>query len=258
MVYTTYIFLHRWFKYLKGINNMSQNQNNFQSPYRPNASDLRDLSLWVKNTQGKNAGFRFRVAGNKIRMTVYPNIEGDNKAISGILTPLRAYGFLEIVKKAIATPIDGTDHTFKMTLQRPSSDSNKLVTDFELYAGRNKEGLVWISLFRYDRPKIAFTFSDDKWHQYAFVTGEQATAGEVSTLIASAWVTMMTNLTATLLVTEFVEESNDRKGGNRNNNGYRNNQNNQGNYNANRNEPAGGSSHGYDANGSDYDDDIPY
>jgi hypothetical protein len=239
---------------------MSQQQGNFQSPYRPNISDNRDLSLWVKNTQGKFAGFKFRVAGNKIRMSVYPNIEGDNKAINGILTPIRAYGFLEIVKKAINTPADGNDHTYKMTVNRPGSDGNKMVTDFELYAGRNKEGLVWISLFRYDRPKIAFTFSDDKWHQYVFTTGEQATPAEVSSLIASAWVNMMTNLAATLLVTEFVEEDNSgRKGGNRNNNGYRNdNRNDQGNYNNDRNEPAGGSSHGYDANGSSYDDDVPY
>lgn len=244
-------------------------QQQFTSPYRKNASELKDLTLWTKNNQGKAASFRARIAGNKARLKVYPGIEGDNKAIDGILKPADFFGFLSLLDWATTTPADGNDHTAKLVVMRPMN--GKAVTDFELFAGRNKDGLVWFSLYRHDRPKIAFTFNDDNYRRYEFTTGEQASRSAVSNIMAKGYIRMMENMAATLFVTEFVEEEeNNNRGGNNGGYGGRNGYNG-GGYNNRSNNNNGGnnadSNHsgsdtypdsGNGSSGHDYDDDVPY
>lgn len=248
-------------------------QQQFTSPYRKNASDLRDLTLWQRNRQGGNASWRIRIAGNKVRFTVYPGIEGDNKSITGNISPRAYFVFNELLQLAIDTPI-GTAKTYKAVMKRKNQKGD-LVNDFEIYTGRNEDGIVWVSLFRYERPKVQFLLKDDNYTQYEHVGGEAFTKGEVSTLVAKGYKHMFEFLVGGLMISEFVEEE-EKNGGGGSKGGYQN-RNNGGGYNKGGN---GGNNYSKGNNQSNYnnrddsddysgsssssagmdeiDDDIPY
>lgn len=228
----------------------------FQSPYRPNVSEIPDLTIWGKNKanpQGKSPSWRIRIAGNKARINVYPQVDGDNKKIEGILSPVVFFRFLEMMKHVAKAPANGP---MKVTYMiKRNIGQGKIVPDYELYTGRNDEGICYVSIIRHDRPKIQFFFEEDRYQELRHHSGEQLSKGEASTIMFKGYIATMEALAGPLFVQEFVESDRDASkqqnrqggynGGNRGNGGNGgNNYQNNGGY-----DNSGGSS-----SGDDWDD----
>lgn len=183
---------------------MSDYNNGGQRPApRPtNALNNQKLKLWASNGAGKNASLSFGFVGNNPRINVYTNIENDrdNGRISANMDIPVFIAFLNILKQAIDFKPTEATPDFKVKIEnkrpnfKPGAEKGSKVTESELWVGKDNEGVVWLSVTAYQRPKIKFPFSLSDYHALQHSTGEFFTKGEASVLCAKAYHQFLMNL----------------------------------------------------------------
>ena len=82
--------------------------------------------------------------------------------------------------------------------------SEKPVVTSTLYCGKDKEGIVWISLVAKNRPVIKFPFGEGEFHHFFTSDGSPAAKGEISQLYAKAHIRLLYGFMEKLMVTTYV------------------------------------------------------
>jgi len=219
----------------------------YKSPYRKNISDLFVIGRTTDNEEDKKSTFYIRVAGNKARFIVWPNLDSDSGGkIEFVVAFNIAFEFLNLLKR-YAKPETRPDQT-KIRILRLGKGGYKegKITDGFIHVGKDEKEVVWFALDKKDRPKIKFRFSSEDWAEFIHKTGESFSEKEYSELITNSFVDMAKGLITSLSSQEFYEEP-DKKSNSKNN--YYDNNNNNSNYSKKNN------------NHSDDDwanDDVPY
>lgn len=235
---------------------------NFQRPERvKNALDNRKLNLSAPTpgVQGAKASLIWGLYANNPRLTVYtndPNDSGEQNGygkISANLDGPTFFAFLELLKVAANAPGEFKDKVENKNFIFPGGKrSERPVVVSELWAGKDKDGIVWISVTARDRPKIKFPILSPDFHQFIHGDGTPYEPAETSKLFALGYINLLDKMMAHLMVTLWVEpEKKDfggDRGGNRGGGGG-------GGYNRGG---GGGSGGGGGGGSSGGDDDIPF
>lgn len=94
----------------------------------------------------------------------------------------------------------------------------------ELWLGRDAEGMIFVSVVakNKERPVIKFVFSpgDSRFHKFYHSNGTQFSRQELSALTAKAWVTMITQMGNTIMMSEYTPPPTGQYGGGGNRGGY--------------------------------------
>lgn len=199
----------------------------YKSPYRKNVSDLFVIGRSTVNEENKKSTFYIRVAGNKARFIVWPNLDSDSGGkIEFVVAFNLAHDFLSLLEY-YAKPETPPDHT-KIRILRLGKGGYKegKITDGFIHVGKDEKEVVWFALDKKDRPKIKFRLSSEDWAEFIHKTGESFSEKEYSLILTNAFVNMARGLINSLSSQEFYEEP-DKKSNSRNN--YYDNNNDNGN-----------------------------
>ena len=184
------------------------------------------LSAPCPTAKGSYSQLRVDIYNNNPRIVVRTNDPADRSKSFGQITAALDGGvffaFLQILKNAIEAPgefkekVECHNHVWKDN-QRSKDITH--VTD--LLVGKDREGVVWISVVAKDddRPVIKFPFSvnDNRYHRFVHGDGTPYTKAELSVLTATGFYHLMTQLIPHLMVTEYVAPQPPAGGNNRGN-----------------------------------------
>lgn len=185
-------------------------------PRKKNALDNRKLNLSTPcpTAKGKYSALIWGVYSNNPRLTVYTGDPDDTTKdpygrITAALDVPTFFAFLELMKRVIVSKeevkfsIENKNFTFF-----GGKRSEKPVLVSTLWVGKDKDGKVWISVISDDasRPKVRFFFGDNQFHHITHSDGSPLTPGENSTLFATGYFSILTNLVSDILVKEYVED----------------------------------------------------
>lgn len=215
----------------------------YTSPYRKNISDLYALARYAINEEKKKSTFFIRVAGNKARFIVWPNLDSDGGSgkIEFVVAFNLAFEFLGLLEHYAKPETEPNQTRIKILRLGKGGYKEGKKIDGIIHVGKDENGIIWFALDKKDRPKIKFKLSSNEWAEYVHKTGETFSEKEISELITNAYVSMAKGLISVLASQEFYEET-DKKSYSKNNNNNNNSKNNSDNYSDN-----------------DWaDDDIPY
>lgn len=234
--------------------------------------DHRKLWISADNGQGKKGTLKWDIYKNNPRITVYTNIpdDRDNGRISANLNPQVFAAFMTLVQRAIDFRPTADQPEFKVKIENMRPNFQKgggkpdgMVGASELWIGKDSQGIVWLSVTAYNRPKIKFQFFTDEYHNFYHGTGERFSAGETSVLMAEGYLKVLAEIMGPLYVNLYVEEeprNGGNQGGNRGGNGGGGWQNNRGGngggQGGNQGGGGGGGNRSYGQGGGD--DDIPF
>lgn len=186
------------------------------APRKKTALDNKKLQLSAKNQDGKYASLQWGIFSNNPRITVYTNVESDRDVnygkISANMDAISFFGFMNLLRMAIEF-VPGTDGQpeFKRSIENKNfifpggKRSDKPVVQSELFVGKDKEGMVWMSVTAKDRPRIKFDFQLSDFHALKHGTGEYYSKAEASVVAANAYLTLLVEMFGHMLVTEWVE-----------------------------------------------------
>lgn len=179
-----------------------------------NALDNRKLNLSTKcpADQTKWSSLIWGIYANNPRITVYtndPSDQGESKGYGKISANLDLPVFYMFLAK-LSEVIDAKDEIkFKFENKNfifpGGKRSEKPVTTSELWVGKDKDGIVWISVTAHNRPKIKFPFCPSDFHFLLNGDGSPVSAAEVSCLCAKAYVTILQNMMATMACNNYIE-----------------------------------------------------
>lgn len=251
---------------------MSDYNNGGQRPApRPtHALNNKKLDIWAPNGQGKNATLKWGFVSNNPRLNVYTNVDNDrdNGRISANLDLPTFAIFLNLLNEAINfKPKEGMPE-FKVKIEnkranfKPGAERGSKVTESELWVGKDTDGVVWLSVTAYQRPKIKFPFVLSDWHSLQHASGEGYTKAEASVLVARAYVKLLEHMIAIMAVNLWEEpkKKDAPNGGQGGSNGGGYNRGGQGNggggYNRNQGGGSGGGSAPSSAGGGGFSDDM--
>lgn len=218
------------------------------------------LSAPTPGVQGKYAQLAWGLVSNNPRLTVYtgdPEDAGERTGYGKIVAAMDAYAFYMLTGLIKRIALEGPDTKYKMDNMNftwfggKRSDGPVVVSS--TWVGKDKEGIVWLSVVAKDRPAIKFKFEAPKMHQICRADGSPADAGETSVLAALGYVQLLEGVMANLLVTEYTEPPppKDRQGGG--GGGY-----NRGGGGGGNSGGGGGQRGGSDAGFAATDDDLPF
>lgn len=226
------------------------------TPRIKNALDNRKLNLSapVPGVQGKWASLIWGLFSNNPRITVYTNDPNDTKDYGKISANLDApvfFTFMQMLMQAIDAPgefktkIENKNYTF------PGGKRSELPSVLsELHTGKDKDGVVYMSVTARDRPRIKFTFHPSDFHNLIHGDGRAFTEAEASVIYARGYVQLLTNMMSHMLVNNYVEpppKDGGQRGGGGGGGGY-----------GNRGGGGGGGGGGQPAGGDDLEADLPF
>lgn len=204
----------------------------FKPAIEKHAINEKKLQIHAQNATGKSATLKFNVNKNYPRIDVYTNDDNDPKQkepIRAALDQPSFYLFLMMLEQAAKSKdvyekaIDNKGHTF---FGGKRSEKPEIIS--RLIVGKDDKGVVYITVSAKNRPKIKFPLLPTNWNDLVdAVTGQKASPGETSYLMALAWKEMLSQMVGTYLVMNFKEEEpkpqqqgggNNRWQGNNNNN----------------------------------------
>jgi hypothetical protein len=188
---------------------------NFQRPERKkNALDNTKLKMSAPTPghQGKYANLVWGLYSNNPRITVYtgdPNDAGEQNGWGKISANLDApifFAFLKMLHDVIDAPPDTKNKIENKNFIFPGGKrSEKPVVTSELWVGKDKDGIIWISVSARDRPKIKFNFNKSDFHEFYHGNGEPYTPAESSAVYARGYITLLEGLMTTMLDNHWVE-----------------------------------------------------
>lgn len=171
-----------------------------------------NLSAECPTAAGKYSKLLWGFHNNNPRITVYtgdPSESADDPNYGRIVANLDLpvlYTFFEMMELAInaengfKTKIENKNFTF---FGGKRSAAPVLVS--ELWVGKDKEGLVWISIVAKERPMIKFTLNASSFHSLFHGDGTAFTKGEASVCFAKGYISLLKQLYAQLAQSEFVD-----------------------------------------------------
>lgn len=219
-----------------------------------NALDNRKITMSVPcpSAKGKYSALMWNIVNNNPRITVFTNDPADSTdggKISANMDIVTFYAFIELIKQMCA--FDGETKVMienKNFIFPGGKRSDQPVVVSELWVGKDKEGIVWISVTAKDRPRIKFPFGFADFHVFKKADGTPYTKAEMSVIAAQGYIEILQRFMAQLAVDNYVEPPKKQQTGGGGSN-YSNNNN------------SGGNSGGGGGNKSfsdDSDDDIPF
>lgn len=193
-------------------------ENNGQRPERKkNAFNNTKLTLSAPcpTAKGKYSTLGFEFHNNNPAIVVRTNDPADmdpsrnyGRIMANMDTPA-FFAFITNLKEAIAAPGE-----FKRKCENHNHDyvngrrSEEIIHISDLWVGKDKDGCVYLSVLskKDDRAVIKFVFgpSDQRWHKYFHGDGQPFTKGDLSMLYAKAWTAILGEVTANLIVQEYV------------------------------------------------------
>lgn len=189
--------------------------NNFQPPVRKKiALDNNKLNLSAEcpTAAGKYSKLLWGFHNNNPRITVYtgdPSESTDKTNYGRIIANLDLpilYSFFELLERSITE-----ENGFKAKIENKNftfyggkrSDAPVVVS--ELWVGKDKEGVVWMSVVMKDRPMIKFSLVPSTYHNLYHGDGTAFTKSEASVCFAKGYSYLLKQIYAQLSLTEFVD-----------------------------------------------------
>lgn len=165
---------------------------------RPTIVDLKRVMMFADTpgVEGKRSKLVWSVRDGHPRISVFTNDPKDttNKGIiSAPMNPETFYAFLDLIENA--TKLD-TEVIYKVECLTAKRDAegkvnyNEKVHVSDAYAGRDANGMVWISLVAANRPKVKFIFKVSDYHKI-YKGGVPLTESEASCIQAMATVSIV-------------------------------------------------------------------
>lgn len=166
----------------------------------------------VQGQPGKKSRLSWGVYQNNPRVIVYTNCENnvskenDYGKITAALDAPVFFGVLELLESLGDKP---NDTKFKIENKnytwfgRQRSETPVVVS--ELWVGKDKEGVLWISITATGRPKIVFYFEFSDYHYFLHGDGSPLTKQESSVLACKAYCKLLRGMYENLLVTGFID-----------------------------------------------------
>lgn len=206
----------------------------FKSPYRDNITHEKVLDLSCVNEQNKRANWQIRYTGNKVRLTVWTGIEGDKDGgqMKIVLEPSAFYSFLSLMETVISNQEKEVARHMTIKSLGPEGWKKGPIPRGDLYCGRDRDGVVFVSFVQNNRPKLMFPLQEDAFYLFCDKGGNPFNKQEASNIVAKAYVHMARNIISSLAATEYVDKESRPSGNKGNKSNYQNNQN-QNNYNQN-------------------------
>lgn len=196
---------------------------NYQPPPRKkNALDEYKLRLSAAPVQGgtRPPSLAFSVVGNQPRIDVYTNVPND-KQNGNIRAAMDMFTFWAMIE-ALKVVIEGAPGE-KLTIPNKNhvwfdgkrSDEPKLISN--TIVGKDKEGVVFISVIAKDRPYIKFSLLPTLYHSLVKSDGSEMSPAEISVFYAKGFVNHLPQLVASVADTNYEEPKpkEDKGGGNR-------------------------------------------
>lgn len=189
------------------------------APRVKNALDNRKLNLSTPcpGVQGKWSSLIWGLYANNPRITVYtndPNDTGADKGYGKINANLDLpvfYMLTGLITKAIDYVATADKPDWKDKVENKGftffggKKSDKPAVISSVWVGKDKEGVVWISVVAKDRPIIKFSFAPSDFHNFVHGDGTPYTAGEASVLFADGYVTLLENMMTHMACNNYVE-----------------------------------------------------
>jgi len=171
---------------------------------RPQINELSRFTLWAKNPSlaegARTCKLAFTVRDNCPRVTVYTNDPADANNNYGIINaptnPESFYIFLNEFEKLIEGP-NGKKIELVCRSRQWDQITNKPGDMYELsklLAGKDDNGICWISVIAKDRPKIKFEILLSEYHDFIKSDGEKLTKEEGSVLQAKSLIYLLKNV----------------------------------------------------------------
>lgn len=183
------------------------------------------ISAPVEGEQGKWSSLVWALSGNNLTIKVYTGASSDqgnnNGLIQAKLEGIHFFAFLEMIKEAIESKEEYKNKIeFSNYIYPGGKRSDKPVTLTTVYVGRNKEGLIWVSIIdnlKKERPRIQFPFGGGRNYKFKHADSSDYLPAETSQLIAKAFYNALSHIGTHLMVTEYKEPEKKNKGNNNNN-----------------------------------------
>lgn len=186
-------------------------------PRVKNALDNTKLQLKAPTPgcPGKTAALIWGLIANNPRITVFtndPSEESESKGygkISANLDLPTFMVFLNLINKSIASP---TECKFKIENKNftffGGKRSEKPAVVSELHAGRDADGMIWISVTapsNQNRPRIRFYFQLSDYHCLVNGDGTPFSAAETSLMAAKGYVDLLSEMMTNMAANNYVE-----------------------------------------------------
>ena len=160
----------------------------------------------------KQSTMQWMLVANNPRLVVWTNDPADTGESNGygkITANLDMPTFV-VFMNILADIIDGANDS-KQYVENSNyifpggkrSDTPVLVST--LYCGKDKDGIVWISLIAKNRPIIKFVFGEGQFHHFHEKDGSPASKDKVSQLYAKAYTKLLYDMMEQLVVDLYVE-----------------------------------------------------
>lgn len=186
------------------------------APRKKIALDNNKLNLNAPcpTAPGKTSAWTWGFVKNNPRITVYTRDPADNtektgygKIVANLDTPT-LYMFFNLIEQAIKEPNGWKDKIVNRNFTwfgGKRSDTPAVLN--ELWAGKDAEGCIWVSIVAKDkdRPIIKFIFGGTEFHHLYHGDGTQYTAAEASVGYAKGYIDVLRQLYAQISIIEYVE-----------------------------------------------------
>ncbi len=224
-------------------------QTNFTSMYANNITHARIMDLKGEGEHSR-ATFKVTVTGNKVRIAIWTNIDGDadNGKISVALGDPRIWFVAMQMLRDVAQPSfqDGERRVIRISRNGQQGFKGDPIRDGDLFIGKDKEGVVYLSYVRNNRPKIKFPLiTSDRFYEILDSQGNPLDKRENSAATAVGYANITDSVVAATLSKEYADPKESKKGGNGGNGGngggWQNKNNGGGNNQQKSSEPSTGS-----------------
>jgi len=169
-------------------------ENNEQNEGRIRELEKFAMFTDTPGTPGKRSRLVWGILNGNPRISVFTNVPSDQQTRYGIIgapmDPPTMLSMLRLLEKVARGQLE----KFKMDCLSSPRDKDGKISEIrkisEVFAGRNAEGVVWLSVVDVDekRPKIVFEFRLSKYHRFYKPDGSPFTDGEASQMVTIATV----------------------------------------------------------------------
>lgn len=168
--------------------------------------DVSKLSLWgEKGNQESNPRFALSFRDGNPRFVTYTgeigsiiNFPCDYRTFVAVL---EAFEFMLDAPKGARISIDSKGRKY---VNGQRTDEIRLVS--VLHIGKSKEGVIFVSLVEEGKPKIAFAFNKNEWHDFRNESGEDIPVEVLSRWYAAGYLKLVRNAIAVMLV-DYTREA---------------------------------------------------
>lgn len=177
--------------------------------------NFNKLTMFAKTpgVERGNARLQWGMRDLAPRITVFtndPNDQGANKGM--IYAGFNAETFmifLELLKQVANSEEVEIRHkidTYGMRFEDNVRTNDRILVS-ELWFGKDRDGIIWLSLIAPDRPKIRFNFTISDWHAIYRTDGNRFSEKDASKLAALVTVDILRNVYLHVFGTNFDTET---------------------------------------------------